>query len=93
VFCCNDQLADALIRWCRDHQLAQPPVVGFDDAPVAERLNLTTISIPWDELIDGVARVVKRRLGGDRSASSQQIFNPRPVIRSFGLPAPHAGAI
>lgn len=87
VFCCNDQLADALIHWCRDHQLAQPPVVGFDDAPVAERLNLTTISIPWDELIDGVARLVKRRLAGDRSASSQQIFNPRPVIRSFGLSA------
>ena len=85
LFCSNDQLAAAVIRWCRDQGRAQPPIVGFDDAPVAESLNLTTIAIPWDELIEGVVRVLKRRLAGDRSTSSQQIFHPRPVIRGFGL--------
>lgn len=84
LFCCNDQLASAVVRWCQDHNVEQPPLVGFDDAPVAETLNLTTIAIPWDELVEGVVRVLKRRLNGDRSASSQQIFTPRPVIRSFG---------
>ena len=80
-----DQLAAAVIRWCRDQKRPQPPIVGFDDAPVAESLNLTTIAIPWDELVEGVVRVLKRRLAGDRSTSSQQIFHPRPVIRGFGL--------
>ena len=89
LFCANDQLAAAVIRWCRDQGHRQPPIVGFDDAPVAESLNLTTIAIPWDELVEGVVRVLKRRLAGDRSTSSQQIFHPRPVIRGFGLsPAP-----
>ena len=67
----------------RRHKLALPPLVGFDDAPIAETLNLTTIAIPWDELIDGVVRVVKRRLAGDRATSSHQVFNPRPILRGF----------
>ena len=87
LFCANDQLAAAVIRWCRDQGRRQPPIVGFDDAPVAEQLNLTTIAIPWDELVEGVVRVLKRRVAGDRSTSSQQIFHPRPVIRGFGLTA------
>jgi DNA-binding transcriptional regulator YhcF (GntR family) len=81
LFCCNDQLASAVIEWCQRKGARCPPLVGFDDAPVAERLNFTTIAIPWEELVEGVARILKRRLAGDRSASSQQIFNPRPVIR------------
>jgi DNA-binding transcriptional regulator YhcF (GntR family) len=84
LFCCNDQLARSVLDYCRDHKLAPPPLVGFDDAPIAETLNLTTIAIPWDELIDGVVRVVKRRLAGDRATSSHQVFNPRPIIRGFG---------
>ena len=83
LFCCNDQLARAVLDYCRDHQLAPPPLVGFDDAPIAETLNLTTIAIPWDELIDGVVRLVKRRLAGDRATSSHQVFNPRPILRGF----------
>ena len=85
LFCANDQLAGAVIRWCREQRRPQPPIVGFDDAPIAETLNLTTIAIPWDELVEGVVRVLKRRLSGDRSTSSQQIFHPRPVVRGFGL--------
>jgi len=81
LFCANDQLASAAIEWCRAQGIDPPPIVGFDDAPVAETLNLTTIAVPWDELVEGTVRVLKRRLAGDRSASSQQIFHPRPVIR------------
>lgn len=92
LFCCNDQLASAVVRWCGERKISPPPLVGFDDAPIAEQLNLTTISIPWDELIDGVARVIRRRLAGDRSTSSQQIFNPRPVIRGEGFASRAAAA-
>jgi hypothetical protein len=82
LFCCNDQLAAAVIKFCREQRVAPPPLVGFDDAPIAETLNLTTIGIPWDELVDGVVRIAKRRLAGDRSTSSHQMFHPRPVIRA-----------
>ncbi|HEX4149160.1 MAG TPA: substrate-binding domain-containing protein, partial [Pirellulales bacterium] len=83
LFCCNDQIARAVLDYCRQHELDPPPLVGFDDAPVAEALNLTTIAIPWEELVDGVVRVVKRRLAGDRATSSHQVFNPRPILRGF----------
>ncbi len=82
IFCCNDQLASAVVRWCLEQGQTLPPLIGFDDAPVAESLNFTTIAIPWEELVDGVTQVVRRRLAGDRSTSSHQIFNPRPIIRN-----------
>lgn len=81
IFCCNDQLASAVVQWCREHDKQLPPLVGFDDAPIAESLNITTIAIPWEEFVDGVAQVAKRRMSGDRATSSRQVFNPRPVIR------------
>jgi len=81
IFCCNDQLASAVVEWCRQHEVKLPPLVGFDDAPIAEALNITTIAIPWEELVEGVSQLARRRLAGDRATSSRQIFNPRPVFR------------
>ena len=81
IFCCNDQLASAIVTWCRERKQALPPLVGFDDAPIAEALDITTIAIPWEELVTGVSQLAARRLSGDRSTSSRQIFHPRPVIR------------
>jgi len=81
IFCANDQLASGVLQWCVDHERVCPPIVGFDDAPVAERWNLTTISLPWEEMLDGVVRIARLRLAGDRSASSHQMFHPRPVLR------------
>ena len=83
LFCCNDRLAESVASHCDRHQIPRPPLVGFDDAPVAERLNLTTIAIPWAEICGGAVSVIKRRLSGDPATASQQIFAPRPVIRSF----------
>ncbi len=83
LFCCNDRLAEAAIRWCADHDKPRPPIVGFDDAPIAESLNLTTIAIPWTELVDGVMQIVRKRLDGDRSASRRLIVHPRPIVRGF----------
>lgn len=77
VFCCNDRLAEALLSTG-----TTSAVIGFDDAPVAERLNLTTIAIPWKEFVDGAVDIVRRRLGGDTGVAARLIFAPRPVIRS-----------
>jgi DNA-binding LacI/PurR family transcriptional regulator len=81
VFCCNDRLAQAVLHWCNEHHKVAPPLVGFDDAPVAETLDLTTIALPWEEMIAGAADVIKRRLAGAGGAARQLIFTPRPVIR------------
>jgi DNA-binding transcriptional regulator YhcF (GntR family) len=83
LFCVNDQLAAGVIAWADEHGKPRPPIVGFDDAPIAERLNLTTISLPWDEMLEGVVRAAKRRLAGDRSATSHQMFHPRPIVRDL----------
>jgi len=81
LFCCNDRLAEAALACCRDEDIPPPPIVGFDNAPVAERLNLTTIAIPWQELIGDVTALIRRRLRGDTAASSQRIIAPRPLVR------------
>lgn len=83
LFCCNDRLAEAVITHCRDHQVKPPRLVGFDDAPVAEQLNLTTIAIPWGELIAGAADLIKQHLNGSLTAARQLIFTPRPVMRKL----------
>ncbi|MDF2440085.1 MAG: hypothetical protein JWN98_1069 [Abditibacteriota bacterium] len=81
IFCCNDRLAQAVLKWSEDHDVLCPRLVGFDDAPIAEELNLTTIAIPWDEMIAGAADILKRRLNGDTGAARQLIVTPRPVVR------------
>lgn len=83
LFCCNDRLAQAVIETARHHQHALPPIVGFDDAPIAEQLNLTTIAIPWPQLLAAAISLIKRRLAGDRSDPVHQIIPPRPIIRSL----------
>lgn len=82
LFCANDRLADAVCSWCRDKGQTPPPLVGFDDAPVAETLGLTTMAIPWEEFIGGAGELIKRRMNGDTGAARQLIFMPRPVVRS-----------
>jgi DNA-binding MarR family transcriptional regulator len=81
LFCCNDRLAQSVFNWCSDHHRKCPRLVGFDDAPIAEQLNLTTIAIPWDEIIAGATEIIRRRISGDYSAARQLILTPRPVIR------------
>ncbi len=83
VFCCNDRFAEALLATG-----TAAAVVGFDDAPVAERLNLTTIAVPWEEIVTGAVDIVRRRLAGGTGAAAQLIFAPRPVMRATLPPAP-----
>jgi DNA-binding LacI/PurR family transcriptional regulator len=85
VFCCNDGLAAALLTACRELGVPRPAVVGFDDAPVAEELDLTTIAIPWERFAEGIVEVARRRLAGDAATASQRIFAPHPVMRRSHL--------
>ena len=80
VFCCSDRLAEGLVS-----SGVAATVVGFDDAPVAEALNLTTIAIPWQEMVAGAVDIVRRRMNGHTGAAAKLIFAPRPVMRA-GVP-------
>ncbi len=81
VFCCNDSLAAALMQAIDESGGARPAVVGFDDAPVAQEQDLTTIAIPWERFAAGIVEVASRRLEGDTGSASQRIFAPHPVMR------------
>ncbi|HLL91236.1 MAG TPA: substrate-binding domain-containing protein, partial [Tepidisphaeraceae bacterium] len=79
----NDRLAEAVLRWCRDHHRPRPRVIGFDDAPIAAWRELTTIAIPWQELTAAAANVIRRRLTGDASAATHVVVSARPVMRTL----------
>ncbi|MDE0767429.1 MAG: substrate-binding domain-containing protein [Opitutaceae bacterium] len=82
VFCANDRLAQALMDVAgKKGRSVGLRVIGFDDAPVAEQLDLTTISIPWDELAKNVVEVAQKRISGDTSTAITRILAPRPVMR------------
>lgn len=77
VFCCSDRLAEGLMVGG-----VNAAVVGFDDAPVAESLNLTTIAIPWQEMVAGAVDIIRQRMNGHTGSAAKRIFAPRPVMRA-----------
>lgn len=81
LFCCNDRLAQAVLRRVADRKIRRPPLVGFDDAPVARYLDLTTIAIPWDDLVDAAVGVILRRRAEPASAAIAQLVSTRLIIR------------
>jgi hypothetical protein len=85
VFCCNDRLAAALLTACAELHRPRPAVVGFDDAPVSEALDLTTIAFPWERVAAGVLELARARLAGDTTPATQRIFAPHPVMRRSHL--------
>ncbi len=82
VFCANDRLAQALLDTVEREWVLPPKVIGFDDAPIAEQMNLTTIAMPWQEIADNVVEVVQKRMSGDTSTAITRILAPRPVLRA-----------
>ena len=81
VFCANDRLAEGLLRRVGELGRKPPLIVGFDDAPVAASLDLTTIAIPWAELADTAVAVVRSRLADARTAAIHHVVAPRPIFR------------
>jgi len=82
IFCCNDRLAQAVLRRAVDRGMPRPFIIGFDDAPAAQWLNLTTIAIPWEELVSAAVGVVRRRQSSPSSSAIAQLVATRIVIRS-----------
>jgi len=82
IFCCNDRLAQAVLRRTEDRDMPRPLIIGFDDAPIAQWLNLTTIAIPWEELVAAAVGAVKRRQLQPFSSAIAQFVSTRLVVRS-----------
>jgi len=82
VFCALDRLAEGYLGYIAERGLPSPPMVGFDDAPIAASCGLTTIAIPWKEIVETATETVRRRLRGDTSAGRLILLAPRPVVRS-----------
>lgn len=81
IFCCNDRLAQAIVRRAADRARPRPRLVGFDDAPIARWLKLTTIAIPWEELVDAVVGAISRRTASPASTAIAQLVSTRIVTR------------
>jgi len=81
VFACNDRLAEALITFCRRHKRELPSLVGFDNAPVAEYLRLTTIGIPWQTLVTHAVGLAIARLQGSTEPARLVGLAHEPVLR------------
>lgn len=81
IFACNDRLAEAVLLHCRDHSLPVPPLVGFDNAPVAERLRLTTVGIPWGAMVEQALALIVARIGGSCTPARLISLAHEPVMR------------
>ncbi|MEM1211601.1 MAG: substrate-binding domain-containing protein [Planctomycetota bacterium] len=62
VFAANDRLAEGLLLVQRNTGDPTPLIIGHDDAPVASRLALSTIALPWDAIAIAVADRIRLRL-------------------------------
>jgi DNA-binding LacI/PurR family transcriptional regulator len=81
IFACNDRLAEALITHCRKSRVPLPPLVGFDNAPVAEHLRLTTIGIPWQAMVSHAVTLIAARLEGNAESARLVSLSHEPILR------------
>ncbi|MDD5199131.1 MAG: substrate-binding domain-containing protein [Terrimicrobiaceae bacterium] len=82
VFCCNDLLAQAVLFSCSKTGFSPPKLVGFDDAPIARELGLSTVALPWEGLVQTTADRILKRLSGDAEHAARILLAPRPVCRA-----------
>lgn len=80
VFAANDRLAQGITLAYRDAKEPLPAIVGYDDAPIAKQLGLTTIALPWQEIANAVVQRAQLRLQGDRSSACTFLFQPTVVF-------------
>jgi DNA-binding transcriptional regulator YhcF (GntR family) len=82
LFCCSDRLAQATLICYQKLFISPPIIIGFDNAPVAETLGLSSIGIPWEEVARVAGAVIKKRLEGQIDHASAIVLPPVPVIRN-----------
>lgn len=80
LFAANDRLAQGITLAFRDRDKPPPLIVGYDDAPIAEQLGLTTIALPWQEIAKAVVGRAQLRLQGDLSPACTMLFQPAVVF-------------
>jgi len=80
IFCCNDRLAHAVLSVCNPD--AKPRIVGFDNAPVAEKVGLSTIGLPWTDYVASAVEIIVKRLAGNRAPARHLTLSHEPVSRS-----------
>lgn len=83
IFCCNDRIAEGIFRAALQNRVQLPPLIGFDNAPIAEELRLNSIAIPWREMVETALQIIQRRHRGDRSTATQRILTPLPFLRNL----------
>lgn len=81
IFCVNDRIASVFLESCQSQNITPPPVIGHDNTPSAEKLHLTTIGIPWEELTAVTLELIQARLDGYSGVARQIILAQRPVFR------------
>lgn len=81
IFCINDRLAQGILAYCHQRGVDTPPLIGHDNAPIAEGLHLTTIETPWEEMVSAAVEVVRKRLEGHSGPARQVFLAQRPVFR------------
>lgn len=87
VFCYNDEIATDLVKFLREREITVPDqvsVVGFDDAPMAERgyPALTTVAHPKFDMGVRAADLVLQVLNHGIPAGFVHTYTPTVVVRA-----------
>jgi DNA-binding transcriptional regulator YhcF (GntR family) len=82
IFCCADRLAEGVVRRCIARGIKRPLLISFDDAPIAQWLNLTTMAISWNEMVGAAIRVIKQRQVDQTSSAIAQLVSTKLIVRS-----------
>jgi DNA-binding LacI/PurR family transcriptional regulator len=101
ILCFSDAIANTVVRTAQQLGLRVPEdlsVVGFDDSPVAARLEPALTTVHQDVAAKGSAAVaaltaeIRRRTAGgsDRSTADEVLLPTRLVIRDSTSSAPHS---
>ncbi len=93
LLCMSDRLAEGAHRAAAGRGLSVPrdlSIVGFDDSPPAERLDLTTVANPQRAKGEHAARAVLQLLGG-HSAAARSRLPTSLVLRNSTAAPPRSG--
>jgi len=81
IFACNDRLAQAVLAAAAKSGRPVPPLVGFDNAPIATRLRLTSIGIPWAAFVAESIALIRVRLAGRTDGGRLVCLAHEPALR------------
>jgi DNA-binding LacI/PurR family transcriptional regulator len=93
LVCASDSLALGAVAAWRAAGLAddgdEPPVIGFDDTPVAAALGLSSVHQPIEAVAKHVLDVLLRRLGGDHAQAEPPLHQLLPSSLVVRTPDPY----